>query len=481
MSVETTTTIKFESNGLTDDFYFKDASMNIVKPDNAIVGVHYTLWSMYDTIYTYQYRRGIYFDRWEFNSGSTSIGIFTPFSLPYDVSQVVQENVIFDFILELGTVTFTNYISNEPITVTNAQSKYCAKITITTTVNKNSKMCTIIEHQTLGFSDVYFLQDLSGNIVQFEDAVHDVMYSCCSLFNNKERYYNYSGVQHKINIETNFGTLDDLSTPTLLNDVSLPITLNYGTLNPLSIPHTIRTETSFGKLSRLPIPFDLPQIPGRFIIYGINLLSYLGNSFLTTYFSNTPFIENSLNAQSSYYFRSKLSTLVGQKGLIINNKSNSISPSTGSIVIQGGLGIHRDVNIGGMLFLNKKKAVCKNLYSVASLAFDMALGMNFNLPLQTNQFDSIIFFNIPMTSLSCYTLTFFIEQPVRTVSYYLRPPNNKFRIICKDLVSYDAICYGVQLNNFPETIDMIIQQITIINEGTVESPSFIALSSASGY
>lgn len=244
----------------------------------------------------------------------------------------------------------------------------------------------------MGFSDAYFLEDLSGNIVQFEDANYDVMYSCCSLFNNKERYYNSSGVQHKINIETNFETLNDLSTPALLNDPSLPPTLNYGSLNPLSVPHTIRAETNFGTLTRLPTPFDLPQIPGRFIIYGINLLSNLGNSFLTTYFANTPFIENSLNAQSSYFWRTKISTLVGQKGIIIKNENNSISSSTGSIIVKGGLGIFRDVNIGGILYLNKKKSVCKNLYSVASLAFDMALGMNFNLPLQINQFDSIIFF-----------------------------------------------------------------------------------------
>ena len=163
MSVETTTTINFESNGLTDDFYFKDASMNIVKPHNAIVGVHYTLWSMYDTIYMYQYNRNIYFDRWEYNSGSTSIGIYTPFSSPYDVSQVVQESLMFDLILELGTVTFADYISNEPIIMTNAQSKYCAKITITTTVNKDAKMCTIIDYQVI-FAIVSWFNDDSVTI-----------------------------------------------------------------------------------------------------------------------------------------------------------------------------------------------------------------------------------------------------------------------------------------------------------------------------
>jgi hypothetical protein len=166
MSVKTSTTITFESFGLTGTFYFKDASMNIIKPCNVIVGVTYSVWSVYDTIFSYYIRSGKLFATADY-SYSDSISIFTPFTPPYDIDQVAGEYMILPTLtIELRTVKFAFYFSNEPFgTQVNDQSEYNAILTFTTTAIDNAKLTTDLNLKAIGYSDVYYLKDPSNNVV----------------------------------------------------------------------------------------------------------------------------------------------------------------------------------------------------------------------------------------------------------------------------------------------------------------------------
>ena len=455
MSVKTSTTITFESFGLTDTFYFKDASLNIIKPCNVIVGVTYSVWSVYGTIQEYWNRSGKSFVTADY-SYSDSMGIFTPFMPPYDISQVAGEYMILPTLtIELGTVKFAFYFSNVPFGLSvNAQSEFNARITFTTTAIDNAKLTTELNLKAIGYSDVYFLKDPSNNVVQVKDAELGVTYSMWSLFGNIFEYYTYNYNTH----------------PTSFNQYQ-PLFYRGTNSDPL-----IGKLTAYEILPVYPLLFQNDPAVYEFGDFTIRP-GHIQN--IALYANSGPDVTS--NPEAQYYWALNIETTVGQEAIVVQNTTNSISPSTGSMVVEGGIGVQLDFNIGGNLIASKKRMICSKYFSSQKLTFDMALGMNIHMSLDIGQFQSITFVNIPSEPLSCYTFNFFIQQPTTTVSYYLRPPNNIFKIICKDIKRYNAICYGESNNNFPTTTNIIVQQITIMNEGTSQFPKFVALSSATAY
>lgn len=172
---------------------------------------------------------------------------------------------------------------------------------------------------------------------------------------------------------------------------------------------------------------------------------------------------------------------MAQVGLMVSNTTNSTSPSTGAAIIKGGIGVSLDVNIGGILSVTSLKNEYTKVPHSFEPIFDMNRGMVYSLLLLTSTFTSITFANIPLEPLLSHTFTFIIEQPTPSDLFYLVPPLNIINIIGNNLTRYTPTCFGNSNIYFNATQKYIIQQYTIMNEGTLTVPSFIVLTSASGY
>lgn len=168
-------------------------------------------------------------------------------------------------------------------------------------------------------------------------------------------------------------------------------------------------------------------------------------------------------------------------GLMVSNATNSISPSTGAIVIKGGVGVSLDVNIGGILSVTSLKDDYKIIPHMQNPTFDMNNGMVYSLLILTSTFTSITFTNIPLIPLLSYTFTFIIKQPRLTDSHYLVPPLDEIKIVGTNSISYNTRCIGNSNIYLPVNKNYILQHYTIMNEGTLLVPSFIVLTSASAY
>lgn len=172
---------------------------------------------------------------------------------------------------------------------------------------------------------------------------------------------------------------------------------------------------------------------------------------------------------------------MSSQGLIVKNYTNSTSSYNGALTVLGGLGVSLDVNVGGTLSSNNSCDRFTRMLSSTQLIFDMNVGMNYLIPLETSTFTSITFANIPLTPASHYEFNFLIKQPLKSDLYYLTPPSNIVNIIGTDLTIYNVICYGSSTINLPINKNYILQKIQIMNTGTLTVPSFMVLTSASGY
>ena len=167
--------------------------------------------------------------------------------------------------------------------------------------------------------------------------------------------------------------------------------------------------------------------------------------------------------------------------LAITTGVASTSATTGSVVVSGGLGVSGNINVAGVLIAAQTSDIYTNVVFSVTPSFNMSAGMLYALAPSTNSLTSFSLTNIPTTAQATYVFTFILQPTTASSAFYLKPPNNIISVVCTNNVSYSATVYGVSSLAFPSTYTYLLQQITLINKGTLAAPIFIAFISVVGY
>ena len=112
----------------------------------------------------------------------------------------------------------------------------------------------------------------------------------------------------------------------------------------------------------------------------------------------------------------------------------------------------------------------------ASQTYDFNNGQIYSLASNSTIMTTISFTNIPITPLNSYIFTFLLTPSIASTPYYLIPNTNFVTI---NGTTYPL--YGLSNITLPSTYTILNQQIILINTSTTFTPSFIALTSVSGY
>ena len=110
-------------------------------------------------------------------------------------------------------------------------------------------------------------------------------------------------------------------------------------------------------------------------------------------------------------------------------------------------------------------------------SFDIGNGLLYNLASNSTVITTVSFTSIPqIIPLASYIFTFFLTPNTASSPYYLLPNSNFVSI---NGTSYPL--YGLSNISLPSTYTTLVQQIILTNTSATFTPSFIALTSVSGY
>jgi hypothetical protein len=157
--------------------------------------------------------------------------------------------------------------------------------------------------------------------------------------------------------------------------------------------------------------------------------------------------------------------------LYANNTTASVSTTTGTFVVKGGMGISGNTFIGGAI------SALQYIESITSITWASPLTINFTNGLliyfntaPTGAITSLTILSVPTTPLCSYTFTFIITTT--TSANYINTAN-----ITINSTSYSL--KGTITLGTPTAY--ILQQITIMNISSSVTPNFIAFTTAQAY
>ena len=112
----------------------------------------------------------------------------------------------------------------------------------------------------------------------------------------------------------------------------------------------------------------------------------------------------------------------------------------------------------------------------SSQSYDLNNGLIYSLASNSTVMTTISFTNIPITPQNSYIFTFLLTPSTASTPYYIIPNSNFVTIN-----GTSCPLYGLTNITLPSTYTILNQQIIVINTSTTFTPSFIALTSVSGY
>ena len=111
----------------------------------------------------------------------------------------------------------------------------------------------------------------------------------------------------------------------------------------------------------------------------------------------------------------------------------------------------------------------------------MTTGMVYNLATTSTALTSLTLTAIPTTPQQTYVFTFICLPAITSNAWYLKPPSNNISVTPIGLGTLTVPLYGLSSVALPTAYTYILQTITLINNSTTTTPSFIGFVSVSGY
>ena len=112
----------------------------------------------------------------------------------------------------------------------------------------------------------------------------------------------------------------------------------------------------------------------------------------------------------------------------------------------------------------------------ASQTYNFNNGLVYTLDTNPTTITTILFTNIPITKQQSYKFTFILKPNNTNSGFYLKPNTNFVTIN-----GVSSPLYGLSNIVLPSSFTYLVQKITIINTSVETTPTFIALTSVSGY
>jgi hypothetical protein len=129
--------------------------------------------------------------------------------------------------------------------------------------------------------------------------------------------------------------------------------------------------------------------------------------------------------------------------------------------------------------LLKSKQTTDTLISsgfTASQTYSFINGMVYNLNSDATVMTTLSFTDIPITPQQSYIFTFILQPSAVNSGYYLKPNTSYVNVN-----GLSISLYGLQNVVLPAAYTYLVQSITLINRSTTTTPTFIALTSVSGF
>ena len=156
--------------------------------------------------------------------------------------------------------------------------------------------------------------------------------------------------------------------------------------------------------------------------------------------------------------------------------------NSGVVVSSAQTTFNNSVSVAGLLSANLLNAKQSSDPLVVSATFTAAQSYSFNtgmvyyLGSTSTAMTTVSITDLPITASQSYIFTFILKPSAANSAYYIKP-NTDFISVNGGSV---ALC-GLQNFSFPAAYTYLVQQITVINTSATTTPSFVALTSISGY
>ena len=161
--------------------------------------------------------------------------------------------------------------------------------------------------------------------------------------------------------------------------------------------------------------------------------------------------------------------------------------NTGIVVSSGATTFNNTVNIEGLATLNNLEvsSLFKSKQSIDTLvptlfsssqSYSFNNGMVYYLISNNTSMTTLSITDLPLTPMQSYIFTFILKPNIANNGFYLKPNTNFISVN-----SISTALNGLSKLSVPTLFNFLVQQITLINLSTTETPEFIALTSVSGY
>lgn len=183
---------------------------------------------------------------------------------------------------------------------------------------------------------------------------------------------------------------------------------------------------------------------------------------------------------------SKMSSTSSSVGTTIAQNDARYMKNSGSVVSSAALTLNGTSTFNSLaqfdsmtVNLLKSKQSVDGLISsgfTAAQTYSFNNGMVYSLSSDATVMTTVSFTDIPIIAQQSYIFTFIFQPSAVNSGYYLKPNTNNINVN-----GIAVSLYGLQNVALPSAYTYLVQSITIINRSTTSTPTFIALTSVSGY